>query len=77
MSWKENAFPLGQGKVNLTTGTITTMPKVFLCVADGSITITWADGVSTSVISLTAGNAVEVEATATSVAITTGTFHIA
>ena len=76
MSWKENAFPLGQGKVNLTTGTITTLPKVFLCAVAGSITITWPD-TTTSVIALTAGDAVEVEATATSVAITTGTFHIA
>ena len=76
MSWKQNAFPLGQGKVNLTTGTITTLPKVFLCAADGSLTITWQD-TTTSVIDMTAGNAVEVEATATSVAITTGTFHIA
>mgnify|MGYP000459734034 CR=1 FL=1 len=77
MSWKENAFPLGEGKVNLTSGTITDLPKVFLCVAAGNLTITWADGVKTSIVGLSIGDAVEVEGTATSVAITTGTYHIA
>ena len=76
MSWKENAFPLGAGKVNLTSGTRTDLPLVYLCAEDGTITITWAD-TTTSVISMVAGDAVHVENTATSVAITTGTFHVA
>lgn len=74
MSYKENAFPIGQGKLNLTTGTITTLPKVLWCRVDGSLTVTWPD-TTTTLITLVAGEAVEIEATATSVAITTGTFH--
>lgn len=75
MSYKENAFPLGQGKLNLTTGTITVLPRVFWCRVDGSLTITWPD-TTTTVVTMLVGEAVEVEGTATSVAITTGTFHI-
>ena len=77
MSYKENAFPLGQGKLNLTTGTITigSNPRVLWCRVAGTLTITWPD-TTTTVVSLAVGEAVEVEATATSVAITTGTFHV-
>ena len=75
MSWKENAFPIGQGKLNLTTGTRTDN-RIYWCRADGSLTITWPD-TTTTVISLLAGEAVDIEDTATSVAITTGTFHVA
>lgn len=75
MSFKENAFPLTQGQVNLTSGTFTDK-DIFFCVADGSITITWGDA-TTSVIPMRAGDAVNVSYVATSVAITTGTFHIA
>lgn len=75
MSYKENAFPLGQGKLNLTTGTFTTLPRVLWCRVAGTITITWPD-TTTTVVALSVGEAVEVEATATSVAITTGTFHV-
>lgn len=77
MSYKENAFPVGKGKLNLTTGTIAIAgnPRVLWCRVAGTLTITWSDA-TTTVISLGVGEAVEVEATATSVAITTGTFHV-
>ena len=75
MSYKENAFPLGKGKLNLTTGTFTELPRVLWCRVAGNITITWSDA-TTTVVSLGVGEAVEVEGTATSVAITTGTFHV-
>lgn len=77
MSYKENAFPVGKGKLNLTTGTrLMTGNQVYWCRADGSLTITWADA-TTTVISMLVGEAVQVEGTATSVTITTGTFHVA
>lgn len=77
MSYKENAFPVGKGKLNLTTGTIAIAgnPRVLWCRGDGSLTITWSDA-TTTVITLVYGEAVEIEATATSVAITTGTFTV-
>ncbi len=77
MSFKENAFPIGQGKLNLTSiSGVRTDTLVYWCRADGSLTITWAD-TSTEVVELSKGEAVRIENTAVSVAITTGTFHVA
>ena len=70
-NYKLNAFPLGKGMVNLTTGTYG--EGIFYCIEDGDLTITWEDA-STDTISCVAGNAFEVH-TATSVVITSGTFH--
>ena len=75
MSWKENAFPIGKGMLNLTTGSRTDT-RIYWCRVDGSLTITWSDD-TTTVIDLLVGEAVDIEDTAKSVAITTGTFHIA
>jgi hypothetical protein len=76
MSFKENAFPLGKGKLNLTSGTRTDMARVYWCVDNGTLTITWSDA-STTDIDLVSGDAVKIENTATSVEIVSGTFHVA
>lgn len=75
MSFKENAFPIGKGKLNLTSGTRTDK-LVYWCRVAGNLTITWSDD-TTTVIALTAGEAVDIEDTAKSVTVTTGTFHVA
>lgn len=77
MSYKENAFPIGMGKVNLTSG-IRTDTLVYWCVADGTLQVTWSDA-TTDDIALIAGDAVNIEnsSTVTSVEITAGTFHVA
>ncbi len=76
MSYKENSFPIGQGKVGLTSGTRTDLARVYWCVGDGTLRITWADASFTD-LNLVAGDAVNIENTATSVQITAGTFHVA
>ena len=73
-------FPLRQGLIDITTGTVTDptsgrRPLIAHCVADGSLTLTWQDA-STTVVSFIAGDdfsMVEAEA----VAVTTGSFHFA
>lgn len=75
MNFKENAFPIGKGKIELTTGTRTDN-LVYWCRSDGTLTVTWSDD-TTTVVTLLAGEAVNVEGTAKSVAITTGTFNVA
>ena len=74
MDYKSNAFPVGKGKVNLTTGTFG--GGVFLCVVDGDLLVTWADD-TTDTLSLTAGDAINAVRTAKTVGIVSGTFHIA
>ena len=73
MDYKSNAFPLKKGQVNLTSGTYG--GGVYLAVKDGSLTVTWDDA-TTSVITVEAGLAVQAVFGVTSVAITTGTFHL-
>lgn len=74
MSYKDNAFPLTQDGVNLTSGTFTdTRENIFLCVADGVLTVTWQDN-TTSAISCLEGGAFTVES-AKQIVITSGTFH--
>ncbi len=73
-------FPLRQGLIDITTGTVTDptsgkRPLIAHCVAEGSLTLTWSDN-STTVVSFIAGDdfsMVEAEA----VAVTTGSFHFA
>ena len=75
MSFKNNAFPIGKGKLNINTG-VRTDNLSYWCRVDGILTITWSDATTTA-ISLVAGEAVNIESTATSVTITSGTWHIA
>jgi len=73
-------FPLRQGLIDITTGTVTDpvsgkRPLIAHCVADGSLTLTWQD-TSTTVVGFIAGDdfsMVEAEA----VDVTSGTFHFA
>ena len=73
-------FPLRQGLIDITTGTVTDptsgkRPLIAHCVAEGSLTLTWSDN-STTVVSFIAGDdfsMVEAEA----VAVTAGSFHFA
>ena len=73
-------FPLRQGLIDITTGTVTDptsgrRPLIAHCVADGSLTLTWPD-TSTTLVDFIAGDdfsMVEAEA----VAVTTGSFHFA
>jgi len=66
----DNAYPVQKGKVNLTTGAL---GATALCVADGSITVTWEDD-STDVLDMVAGDAIDLR-NAKSAVVTTGTFH--
>ena len=66
-------FPLAKGKVNITTGTIVGI-TMFICVVDGSITITWGDN-TTSTIACSAGDTYGI-ADSNSVTIVSGTFHL-
>ena len=73
-------FPLRQGLIDITTGTVTDpvsgrRPLIAHCVADGSLTLTWPD-TSTTLVDFIAGDdfsMVEAEA----VAVTAGSFHFA
>ena len=78
MSYKENAFPIGQGSIEITTGTRTSPAcnKVYWCRANGTLTLTFADA-TTDTVDLFAGDAVNLnEPNIESVAITSGTFNI-
>ena len=75
MSFKENAFPIGKGKIELTSGTRTDN-LVYWCRADGTLTFTFEDD-TTKVVTLITGEAIRPEATIKSVTITTGTFNLA
>jgi len=65
------AMPLLEGKVNLTSGTHSANELIH-CVADGTVTITWATGTTAS-IDMVAGEDYAFEGDVT---ITSGTFHI-
>ena len=78
MSYKENAFPIDQGSIDITTGSRVSPAcnKVYWCTADGSLTLTFVD-TTTDVVTLVAGDAVNLNSpNITSVAVTTGTFNI-
>ncbi len=67
------AFPLVEGRVNLTTGTHTNIYAVH-CVVGGTITITWPSGATDDI--LCAGGDDFSLLNATSVLIVNGTFHL-
>ena len=72
MAFQENSFPVGKGKVNITTGKIY---GVALCVLDGDLTIAWkATGSDT--ISCVAGDAINL-VNAIDATVVSGTFHYA
>ena len=73
-------FPLRKGLIDITTGTVTDpvsgkRPLIAHCVADGSLTLTWSDNSST-VVSFIAGDDFSM-VEASSVDVTSGTFHFA
>jgi len=70
MSYIDNSFPVSKGRVNKTTGAI---GGVALCVADGSIEVTWKEG-GKATINCVAGNALNL-GNAKSAVIKSGTFH--
>ena len=78
MSYKENAFPIDQGSIEITTGTRTSPAcnKVYWCVTAGTLTLTFADA-TTDTVDLVAGDAVNLASpNIESVAVTSGTFNI-
>lgn len=78
MSYKENAFPIDQGSIEVTTGTRVSPScnKVYWCTSDGVLTLTFADA-TTDTVTLLAGDAVNFNSpNIESVAITSGTFNI-
>ena len=78
MSYKENAFPIDQGSIEVITGTRTSPAcnKVYWCRAAGTLTLTFADA-TTDTADLVAGEAVNcISPNIESVAITSGTFNI-
>ena len=73
-------FPLRQGLIDISTGTVTDpvtgkRPLIAHCVADGSLTLTWPD-TSSTVVGFIAGDDFSI-AEAASVDVTSGTFHFA
>ena len=78
MSYKENAFPIDQGKIEVTTGTRVSPAcnKVYWCVGDGVLTLTFKD-TTTDTVTLALGDAVDLNSpNIESVAITSGSFNI-
>jgi len=72
MTYRGNSFPLVKGQVNLTSGTYGA--SVYLCVVDGSFSVTWSDGTS-DIINCTQGEAFNLTNGVSGVTITAGTFH--
>ena len=73
-------FPLRQGLIDISSGTVTDptngkRPLIAHCVADGSLTLTWQD-TSTTVVGFIAGDDFSL-VEASSVDVTSGTFHFA
>ena len=73
-------FPLRKGLIDITTGTVTDpvsgkRPLIAHCVADGSLTLTWPD-TSTTLVDFIAGDDFSM-VEASSVDVTSGTFHFA
>ena len=75
MAYQDNAFPLCQGGVNLTSGTYTvTKGNIFQCVSDGTLTATWQDDTTSAIDCIASGIPYIIE-NAKQVVITSGTFH--
>jgi len=73
-------FPLRQGLIGITSGTVTDpingkRPLIAHCVVSGSLTLTWPD-TSTTVVGFIAGDDFSL-VEASSVDVTSGTFHFA
>ena len=73
-------FPLRQGLIGITSGTVTDptngkRPLIAHCVADGSLTLTWPD-TSSTVVGVIAGDDFSIFE-AESVDVTSGSFHFA
>ena len=78
MSYKENAFPIDQGKIELTSGTRTSPScnKVYWCRGDGTLTLTFLGG-TTDTVDLLFGEAVNLNSpNIKSVVVTSGTFNV-
>jgi hypothetical protein len=69
-----NAFPLRYGKTMLTSGTHTDVTAVY-CQADGDLSILYPDSATPETVTMAAGEVFTVQ-DATSVEISTGTFHL-
>ena len=73
-------FPLRQGMIDISSGTVTDpvsgkRPLIAHCVAEGSLTLTWQD-TSSTVVGFIAGDDFSM-VEASSVDVTSGTFHFA
>jgi len=71
-SYKDNALPLEEGKVNLTSGTIEG-GGVFVCISEGELTVTWNTD-NTDTLNCLAGDAINLR-NSKSVQIVSGKFH--
>ena len=72
MGYKDNSFPATKGKVNLGAST-QAGGGAYLCVEDGSLTVTWSDD-TTDTFTLTAGGALDF-GNAKQVEILSGLYH--
>jgi len=71
MAFQDNAFPIEQGRVNITTGTV---EGIVLCVTDGDLTVNWKTG-SPSTVSCVAGNAYNLKNATNATVVAGGMFH--
>jgi len=69
------AFPLVKSLINITSGS-TDGVYLFHCIADGSITITWADASTVTVACLAGDDYTVVNGEDGSVEVDSGTFHL-
>ena len=67
-------FPLLYGMVNKTSGTHTGIAMVY-CVSDGNLSVLWPDSGTPETVACVAGDVFSVQ-TATSVTVSSGTFHL-
>lgn len=67
-------FPLLYGKVNKTDGTHTGISMVY-CASDGNLSVLWPDNETPATVACVAGDVFSVQ-TATSVTVSSGTFHL-
>lgn len=68
-------FPLLYGKVNVESGAHLGISMVY-CAADGNLSVLWPDNETPATVACVAGEVFSVQ-TATSVTVSTGTFHLA
>jgi hypothetical protein len=67
-------FPLLYNKVNKTSGTYTDVTAVY-CAEVGNLSVLWPDNANPATIACVAGDVFSVQ-TATSVTVSSGTFHL-